>query len=187
MNASATDIASANLVSSMLQQHAGRLRAFVSARVPASDVDDVLQSAAMRAVEHASSLQDPARVMPWLYRLHRNLIADMFRQQASYQRKLEATTAETEQNEPVIEICDCSVAQAKRLHTNYAAILSAVDFGNATVAEAASELGISVNNATVRLHRARKALRQAMFEHCGVKSMRECLDCRCVSEGCCST
>ncbi|MEM1153792.1 MAG: sigma-70 family RNA polymerase sigma factor [Pseudomonadota bacterium] len=186
MNAGATDIANDDLVPRMLQQHAGRLRAFVSARVPASEVDDVLQSAAMRAVEHASSLQDPARVMPWLYRLHRNLIADMFRQQASHQRKLEAT-AETDQSEPVIDICDCSIAQAKGLHPNYAAVLSAVDFGNATLTEAASELGISVNNATVRLHRARKALRQAMFDHCGVTSMRECLDCRCVSEGCCST
>ncbi|MEM8560902.1 MAG: sigma-70 family RNA polymerase sigma factor [Pseudomonadota bacterium] len=186
MNASATDLANNDLVSRMLQQHAGRLRAFVSARVPASEVDDVLQTGAMRAVERAGSLKDPARVLPWLYRLHRNLIADMFRQQASHQRKLEAT-AEIEQSESIVEICDCSVAQAKRLHTNYAEVLSLVDFGNGTLEDAASELGISVNNVTVRLHRARKALRQAMLDHCGVESMRDCLDCRCVSEGCCAT
>ena len=90
---------------------------------------------------------------------------------------------------PVAEVderCDCSVAQAKSLSPNYASVLNLVDMRGASLTEAATALGITVNNATVRLHRARKALREAMLEHCGVQSARDCLDCRCVSDGCCA-
>ena len=38
---------------------------------------------------------------------------------------------------------------------------------------------ITVGNAKVRLHRARKALREELFRRCGTDSIRACQDCRC--------
>lgn len=176
----------AELVGDVLRAHSGQLRAFVQGRVPTAYVDEVLQTAAVRAVERAESLKDPTRVLPWLYRLHRNVIVDMLRKRASRERVVDPGTAPPDiASELPRELCQCSLIQAQRLNPAYARVLALVDVGETPVAEAAVILGISVNNVTVRLHRARKALREAMLHHCGVQSPRECLQCRCVSEGCC--
>ncbi|TPV96860.1 MAG: sigma-70 family RNA polymerase sigma factor [Myxococcales bacterium FL481] len=169
-----------------LRAHRPHLQAFVRARVPSSDVEDVLQAAALRALERSESLQDPASVLPWLYRLHRNIIVDRFRRQARRQRVVDEGAAIPE-HAPFAEeddsTCGCSVRLAGRMKANYASILQLVDQRGLTLAEAARSLGVSVNNATVRLHRARKALRQVMLEHCGVTSPRECAHCRCAYQG----
>ena len=157
------------------------------ARCSPADVDDVLQIAAVRAIESAGSLKDPARVLSWLYRVHRNTAIDESRSRTRQQRWLDGDSqaADVAATAPKSS-CGCSVAQARRIRPSYASVLNLVDIRGATLAEAAEALEISVNNATVRLHRARKALRQSMLEHCGVTSLRECADCRCVNDGCCA-
>lgn len=170
----------------VLGQHAGRLRAFVATRVPSDQVDDVMQAAALRAIERASTLRDPDKALPWLYRIHRHTIVDQWRQRASHESlsgdEEGMADASFELPDPS---CDCGLVQARQLKPAYASILALVDAGDATLAEAADTLGISVNNATVRLHRARRALRDAMRSHCGVTNVRDCFECRCVSDGCC--
>lgn len=178
---------SAELVGDVLVAQERELRAFVRARVPLADVDDVLQTAAIRAVERAASLEQPERVVAWLYRLHRNVITDALRKRGSRERReqLSADTPEVVVEPPQEEQCACSLVLARRMSPAYATILSLVDVGGASISEAAQTLAISANNATVRLHRARKALRQAMLEHCGVDNPSDCANCRCVYEGCC--
>ncbi len=179
----------AELVAKALRAHGNELEAFVRARVPSAEVDDVLQTAAIRAFEKAESLQDPARVLPWLYRLHRNIVTDEMRKQASRQRLVDDTASalEVPTQQDTRDPCACSVSQARRIKPPaYASILLLVDTGDASLAEAARILGISANNAAVRLHRAREKLRKTMRKHCGVTSLRECADCRCSHEGCCS-
>ncbi|MEM9461268.1 MAG: sigma-70 family RNA polymerase sigma factor [Myxococcota bacterium] len=174
------------VVAEALRVHGGELRAFVHARVPSAEVDDILQLAAMRAVERAQQLDHPDRVLPWLYRLHRNIITDTARTRASRARLVDPTAEPPEvATAKVDSSCACSVRQAQSLHPPYASILALVDLGDATLAEAATALGISVNNATVRLHRARRSLRDRMREHCGVASLMECANCRCTYDGCC--
>ncbi|MEM7435893.1 MAG: sigma-70 family RNA polymerase sigma factor [Myxococcota bacterium] len=174
-------------VATALGAHRTRLEAFIRARVPSSDVDDVLQLAAVRAIEGAGTLNDPKRMLSWLYGVHRNTATDVLRKRARHERLLESVSAapEAPPEEPESG-CDCSVSQARNIHPNYAEVLSLVDIHGATLAEAAEALGISANNVGVRLHRARKALRESMLEHCGVESLRDCADCRCIEEGCCA-
>ena len=162
----------------------------MTARASASDADDILQIAAMRAVEKAESLHDPERVTAWLFQIHRNVATDFARQQVSEQRRLDALAAEPSSNaagEEVTPSCRCSLEQARQLNSRYAAILDLVDIGGASLKEAARSLGVTVNTATVRLHRARKALKERLMAHCGVETMRECVDCRCTSDRCCPT
>lgn len=178
-------------IAQALDEHRGRLRRFVSGRVPASSVDDALQTAALRAVERADSLQQPDRVSSWLFKIHRSVIADVLRGTARRARLMELaqSTAPTF-NDPIesepAASCDCSLVQAQRLGASYTEMLNLVDIGEASLDEAASTLGISANNAAVRLHRARKALKTKILEHCGVQSAAGCSECRCVADGCCT-
>lgn len=173
------------LVAESLELHAEGLRRFVARRVPASAVDDVLQSAALRALGAAESLRQSERVLAWLFQIHRRTIADLFRVQFRDGAIREGLQVDLEPSSTPHELCDCSVVQASRLPKNQAEVIQLIDGGENTLEEAAEILGITKNNAAVRLHRARKALREAMLSHCGVTNAKECVDCRCVSDGCC--
>lgn len=177
----------AEVIAAALSAHRTQLEGFVRARVPSPDVDDVLQLAAVRAIEGADTLDDPKRVLSWLYRIHRNTATDVLRKRARQERVVESEASPPDvATDEADSLCDCSVFQARNMPPNYAAVLALVDIHGATLAEAAEVLGISPNNVGVRLHRARKALRESMLEHCGVTSLKDCADCRCVDEGCCA-
>ena len=107
-------------VAAALRAHGGALRRYVASRVPPGDVEDVLQIAALRAIERARDLKDAARVKPWLYRIHANIVVDLGRKKAAQRRLLEALAREPAP-EPAPEIaaaepaCECSVTLARRL------------------------------------------------------------------------
>lgn len=174
-------------VAAALNTHRARLRRFVAARVPPSDVEDVLQLGALRALERAADLREPERVLAWLYRVHRNIATDLGRRKAREARLL-ATFAQDLQPVPEEDPkgCGCSLVQARELKPSYAAILDLVDIAGVSLSQAARALNISVNNATVRLHRARAALRRRLEARCGVTSVASSLDCGCTEEGCCT-
>ena len=175
------------IVADTLRAQRADFEAFVRARVAPQDVDDILQLAALRAIENAGTLEDPGRVTAWLYRIHRNLIVDTYRRRATEQRHVDADTDVPERTISLDDDpCSCSVIQATRLPESYASILALVDTEGVQLREAAVQLDITPNNAAVRLHRARKALREAMFEHCGVTDPAACAGCRCVDDVCCA-
>jgi RNA polymerase sigma-70 factor (ECF subfamily) len=68
------------------------------------------------------------------------------------------------------------------LKPEYREALETVDLGEATPGELASRVGISINNATVRVHRARQALQREVKRTCGVCAEHGCIDCRCKSK-----
>jgi len=83
--------------------------------------------------------------------------------------------------------CRCALVQAQRLKPTYATILRRVVIDGAPVTTVAAELGLTPNNAMVRLHRARAALREQLKAHCGMTTAQSCSDCGCEERGCCST
>lgn len=174
-------------VTQALTTHSSALRSFVAARVPTTEVDDVLQNAALRAIEAACALDDEARVRGWLFTIHRNLITDTLRQLGRSERLAEALRSEAPPPlDDTLSQCDCSLVQASKLAPAYATILQLVDAQGTSISDAARTLGLTPNNTRVRLHRARKALRDAMQAHCGVQAADECQTCRCVEEDCCA-
>ena len=123
-----------------------------------------------------------------LLNIHANAANDIFRKSASEQRLLKAVEKQADSTVPAAsDWCRCSVVQSQQLRPTYASIIDLVDIRGASLAEAAKALNISSNNATVRLHRARAALKKQLLEHCGVTSVQACSDCRCVYDGCCTT
>ncbi len=160
---------------------------FVRARVAEQDVDDILQFGAERAINRAETIDDPDQVTAWLYRIHRNLIIDTYRRKAAERSRLDhSAKVPDEATGATEETCQCSLAQAQRLPDSYASILALVDMEGMSLVEAAARLDITRNNAAVRLHRARKALRNAMQAHCAVTDPQACAACRCVDDACCA-
>lgn len=72
---------------------------------------------------------------------------------------------------------------AGTLKPAYAAIVNDVEIEGLSVEESARRAGISANNGSVRLHRARKALALRLAGVCGTCATHRCVDCDCRREG----
>jgi RNA polymerase sigma-70 factor (ECF subfamily) len=77
------------------------------------------------------------------------------------------------------EICRCFEALLPTMKPEYAALLREVDLNGRRVVDVAAEQGLTANAGTVKLHRARKALRVRLEESCRTCATHGCLDCTC--------
>jgi RNA polymerase sigma-70 factor (ECF subfamily) len=155
--------------------------AFVRGRVRSgADAEDILQQAFVKAAEHERDVRDLGRARAWFFQILRRTLADHHAQWALREAKLHTLAADMEEATPEeVASCACSLGQLERIRPEYADILRRVDIDEQPLAEVADALGVTVNNATVRLHRARKALRQQLVAFCGTESAKACLDCGC--------
>jgi RNA polymerase sigma-70 factor (ECF subfamily) len=65
------------------------------------------------------------------------------------------------------------------LKSEYRTAIEQVDLGGVTVETFARSQETSANNASVRLHRARKAVAKKLTTVCGACAEHKCLDCTC--------
>lgn len=141
--------------------------------------EDVLQRAALRAWTHQTQLRDPRRARAWLFRIVRNvLVEELRRLTPAIEAAQDDVTAEA------AEVCRCALALAKSLKPEYSAILERVIVDETPVSALAPELGLTPNAATVRLHRARVALRVLVNAHCETDSLRDSFSCVCDERAC---
>ena len=167
----------------------GRWLRFVRARVAnAADAEDVLQRALLRAVARASTLEDAGRVEAWFFRILRRAIADHRRARAvEAKRRAEGDVDASEApaaESATSDACACGARFLAELRPDYAEMIRRVDAEDAPVGEVARALRITPGNAHVRLHRARRALRARLEARCGVRTMRQALDCTDCGCGC---
>ncbi len=148
----------------------------------AVDADDVLQAALEHALAKCWQLKASAQAEAWLGRVVRNTLLDALRKRGREEPLVEDLPAAAED---AAEVCGCVLAQAQELKPEYAWVLRRAIVDGASAAQLAQELGITVNNATVRLHRARKALKARLAAHCGTTTAEACADCGCMERGCC--
>jgi RNA polymerase sigma-70 factor (ECF subfamily) len=154
-------------------------------RLPSeADVEDVLQQATLRALAASESLEEPDRVRAWLYRIVQHTLVDSLRSEAAERRRRgEAWLWYQEPDEPREPGCDCSLELLLALRPDYSKIITMADLREIPVQQVAAELGITRNNAAVRLHRARRALRREVMAHCDARSFEEALECECPDPG----
>ncbi len=132
-------------------------------------------------------MRDEERAVAWFYRLLRNAVVDHYRHRGAERRALQAHAAETSVAVSFDEVamrdtvCKCVGELAATLKPEFAAIIQRVDVQGDSVPEAAAALGITANNAGVRLHRARAALRKQLEKVCGACTTHGCMDCTCSS------
>jgi RNA polymerase sigma factor (sigma-70 family) len=167
---------------STILAHRDALLAFIRSRgVPEPDAEDILQESLLRALRHAPDLRDEDRLAPWLYQIVRNAIADHFRQRGR-EREQAAPLApdETAAPEAALDtLCQCFRPLLADMHAAYAEVIELVDLQGEPPAGAAARLGISRDNLKVRLHRARRQLRDLLEQTCRTCAEHGCLDCSC--------
>ena len=171
----------------LLVENHRRFLAFLRPRTKTlQDAEEILQSAYLKAVDNEESLDEETAVA-WFYRLLRNALIGYYRRQEVEARAVaqlhESASNQADKDDEELErtICECFRDLLPTLRPEYAELLKSVDLGGSTVAGAAAALGITPNNASVRLHRARLALKTRLEQLCRTCAIHGCLDCNCKS------
>jgi len=148
--------------------------------------EDILQAAFVKGLERGGTIRDDESAVAWFYRLLRNAVIDHYRRESSQGRAVESFAnemrdADAEVPSPDMKdaVCQCVNRVLDDLKPEYRDALKFVDVEEHSLGELATEKGISQNNATVRVHRAREALRKQVKLTCGVCATHGCVDCRC--------
>jgi RNA polymerase sigma factor (sigma-70 family) len=173
---------SQNSVSARLIERRAQFKAFLVSRLGNdADAEDVLQNGLVKALEHATELQDDTKLVPWFYQVLRRSIIDHVRSRHSAvardQRWTEDMTALAPEDERAI--CGCVNSLMDDLKPRQAALIRRVDLEGESVADAASLLGMTPNSASVALHRARAELRERLEDFCRDCAKGDCLNCDC--------
>ena len=109
------------------------------------------------------------RILAWFYRLLSTVLADYARREATRKRLDHLCPASgLDAGGPKLEstVCTCLYALLPTLKPEHADILRRVDLLGEPRQQVAAALGVTVNNVTVRLHRARQAIRRALLLSC---------------------
>lgn len=165
----------------LAEQH-GRFLQFLRNRVGEEAAEDILQAAYLKATERGAQLREAESSVAWFYRILRNAITDHFRRQAAHLRAMDAWGKEWQEGyEPEVQsaVCACIKNAVQALKPEYREAIEQVDLGGEAVESFARAQHTTAGNASVRLHRARKAVARHLTEICGVCSTHGCVDCTC--------
>ena len=172
-----------------LLEHGSAFRAFLRRRVgDEALVDDLLQQSMIRAVQSHHSVRNNESVVAWFYKILRHTLIDYYRSNATEARRndafLQELTVSGDDKEPPLDevkstVCACLNRLLPKLRSNYAELIRRIDLEEESPKLVAEELKISPSNLTVRLHRARQALRASLEQACGICSSHGCLNCTC--------
>jgi RNA polymerase sigma factor (sigma-70 family) len=162
------------------------LRTFVAfARQRVGDAhlaEDVVQASLVKALASAKQPANEEDTVAWFYRILRRSIIDLYRRRHAHERAMERLQQElpdapTASDERLL--CQCFKRLLPAVPEQYRELLQRIDLDGNDTGEVAAELGLTRNNLSVRLHRARKHLRQQVVRNCQACSKHGCLDCTC--------
>jgi RNA polymerase sigma-70 factor (ECF subfamily) len=174
---------SPDAVAKLVGEHRNFL-AFLERRVESrAAAEDILQSAFVRSLERGAGVQNES-VVAWFYRVLRNAVIDHYRRRDSSSRAAEAwgrelKSIQAQDAQLRHEICQCVSGLVMTLKPEYRDALSIVDLENGKLSDLAQHCGITPENAAVRVHRARNALRRRVEQACGTCAEHGCFDCDC--------
>ena len=146
---------------------ADRLGGFIARRLPAQEVDDVLQDVLLRIHRNARDLTDEHHFGAWVYSIAKNAIVDSLRRKRISTVEL---TEETEPEHPPDEpgdapLLDCVAPFVARLPSPYREAITLVELRGLTQLQAAGIAGVSLSGMKSRVQRGRRLMR-GMLEQC---------------------
>ena len=150
--------------------------------------EDLLQESFARSMDRVP-LESEESIIAWFYRVLRNGVIDHYRRRGASERALASLQKELEEAPPEPgpderdAVCRCVTRLSETLKPEYALALRRVEVEGASVRDLASEVGITPNNAAVRLFRARETLRKRVVRWCGSCAEQGCVDCTCGEPG----
>lgn len=174
-------------IAAILNDSRDRFLSFLTRRVSSRETaEEILHAAFVKILTSNAAPRKEDRLEAWFYRILRNAVIDHYRSRGVEARGLEgfARIAESEGLDPDLDraVCACIKDVIPALKTEYAEIIRRVELEERSLAEVSAEMGITLNNATVRLSRARGALRKRLAEVCGACTLHGCLSCACRPE-----
>jgi len=172
-------------VSQQLATHREAIRRYIRGIVrDAAVAEDLTQETLLRAHQKLATLEDPARLSSWLYRIATNLCHDRFRQ-SSPRGRIRSLDEEAESDPdrgrpPVLadagprldkvmeqkEMSACVQRYLADLPDSYRAVILLHDEASMTNPEIAEMLGVPLATVKIRVHRAREKLRAVLREVC---------------------
>ncbi|ACS39677.1 RNA polymerase sigma factor [Methylorubrum extorquens] len=161
----------------LVEHRASFLRYLCRRLGTAEDAEDALQDFCVRALQSSDQLADCARMGAWLQRVLRSTLVDRYRRGASRNRmlmELAAVATEVTHEQEVLE-CECVNMCLPTLKPEFADLLRRADLLGQSHAAIARDLGLSVGNVAVRLHRARKGLREKLLSRSEMCPTGSCL------------
>ncbi len=164
------------------QVHDG-LRAFIAKRVnDDGHVDDILQDVFVRVHRQMDTVNDPRRIVSWIYQVTRNAIIDHYRKPgrqreipAGLSSELEvinevsrrsAAARRLESEESRSELAGCIRPMIERLSSDYRNAITLVEIDGLTQQAAAKQMGLSLSGMKSRVQRGRKQLKQMLDDCC---------------------
>ncbi len=152
-----------------------RLTAFVAQRIDdPADVADLVQTVFLRVHQHAASIDQDDRLLPWLFQVTRNAIADYYRSPARRREvgseSLDSVDAviESDDTTALAELSSCVRPMVEALPDPYREALTLVELGGLAQVDVATRLGISVSGMKSRVQRGRTMLREVLLACCEV-------------------
>ena len=148
------------------------------------DAEEVLQEAFLRGLEKSSEVRDQEKIVAWFYRVLRNCVVDYYRKAGKNVAELGGALQDLEgsalaASESQNEACNCLNPLLGDLKPEYREALTTVDLEGGSLGDLANRAAITENNAAVRLHRARQAMRELVRQSCGACAEHRCFDCDC--------
>jgi RNA polymerase sigma-70 factor (ECF subfamily) len=144
--------------------------------------EDVVQESLLKALAADRKPKGEEATTQWFYRILRRSIIDVYRRHGARSRaleKFEREIPESPSSEEEKALCQCFKRLLPMVPEQYRDLLQQIDLQGQEPAKVASKLGLTKNNLAVRLHRARKHLRDALSRNCGACSAHGCFDCTC--------
>ena len=170
----------------VLVENYHRFLGFLERRVGSREVaEDILHDSFLRGLRRADTIGDVESVIAWFYRVLRNAVIDHHRSRGAEKRAHDRVLATAESAEPPFDeqlmqqVCGCVEDLVGTLKPSYAQALRRIELDGVAVQTFADEAGITPNNASVRLHRAREALRHQVIRTFGTCGVHGCVDCAC--------
>jgi RNA polymerase sigma-70 factor (ECF subfamily) len=165
----------ANTVAVRVNADRPQMLRFLRGRLPSpEDAEDALQDATLKFLQNANALSAAQRPAAWVSVSLGRVVIDRYRRAASRRRMTDALAVEpgpsgSGDDEDTLTPAECVKSMLPALKPAYAAVIQWVYLDERTLKEVAARLDLTPNNAAVRLHRARAALRETMshkFQAC---------------------
>ncbi len=147
-----------------------------------AEAEELTQDTYARALDRIDQLRDPQAALAWLYRIATNLSLDHLRQRRPSTVPLDSAAATAEgadgaaaRERPLSlietalersEMSDCVQSYLEMLPDDYRVAILLHDVNGLSNPEIARLLGCSVPTAKIRLHRARRRLREVLDAAC---------------------
>lgn len=149
------------------------------------EAEDVLQEFYLKALSKSYAIRKSESLVLWLYKVLRSTLTDHRRKRWRRARNEGAFAHQIEQSVPGADadlhrfVCHCLYTLLPTLRPEYAEAIWRIDLLGEHRSLVAKELGVTANNLSVRLHRARQSLQRALIASCETCPEHGFHECNC--------